>query len=144
VREYTEEYYIPAASAYRKRAADGGVMGVQIVNWQRGLEQNWSNLRFGEMKVGSEAGEHLFELQIYLGGLDPNAIQVELYANGINGERPARQEMKRGQQLVGADGYIFSAHVSSARPARDYTVRIIPSFPGVTIPLEDPRILWQR
>ena len=42
VREYTEQYYIPAATAYRERAADKGAMGVQMVNWQRALEQNWS------------------------------------------------------------------------------------------------------
>jgi starch phosphorylase len=144
VREYTEEYYIPAAAAFRKRAADRCVVGIQIVNWQRGLEQNWSNLRFGEVKVESGEGEYLFEVQIYFGGLDPNAIQVELYADGINGDRPVRQEMTRGQQLVGANGYIFSAGVSSTRPARDYTVRIIPSFPGAAVPLEDSRILWQR
>jgi starch phosphorylase len=144
VREYTEKYYIPAATAYRKRTADKGLMGVQIVNWQRGLEQNWSNLRFGEVKVESEGGEHLFEVQIYLGGLDPNAILVELYADGTNGDKPVRRQMRRGQELVGASGYIFSGRVSSTRPARDYTIRIIPSFPGVAVPLEDSRILWQR
>jgi starch phosphorylase len=144
VREYTEEYYIPAAAAYRKRVADKGVMGVQVVNWQRALEQSWSSLRFGEGRVMSDGEEHLFEVQIYLSGFDPNAIRVELYADGINGDNPVRQEMRRGQQLVGANGYIFSARVSSTRPARDYTVRIIPWFPGVAVPLENPRILWQR
>jgi starch phosphorylase len=144
VREYTEEYYIPAAAAFRKRAADKGVMGLQLVNWLRGLEQNWSYLRFGEVKVESDGGEHLFEVQIYLGGLDPNAVRVELYADGINGDKPVRQEMRRGQQLVGANGYIFSGRVPSTRPAWDYTARIIPSFLGAAVPLEDPRILWQR
>jgi hypothetical protein len=30
------------------------------------------------------------------------------------------------------------------RPASDYTPRVIPKRPGVTIPLESSRILWQR
>jgi starch phosphorylase len=144
VREYTEQYYIPAATAYRKRAADNGTMGIEMVNWQRGLERNWPNVRFGDLKVAEEGENHLFEVQIYLGGLDPNSVRIELFAEGANGEGPERHEMTRGRQLVGADGYCYSAHVSSPRPAADYTARVIPHFPGAAVPLEAPRILWQR
>ena len=76
-------------------------MGVQLVNWQRALEQNWSNLRFGEMKVASDGGKHVFEVQVYLSGLDPNTVRVELYADGVNGGEPVRQEMKRGPATGG-------------------------------------------
>jgi len=40
VREYTEQHYLPAATNYLHRAADKGVAGRQIVEWQRQLEQN--------------------------------------------------------------------------------------------------------
>ena len=30
------------------------------------------------------------------------------------------------------------------RPARDYTVRVIPQRSGVAVPLESARILWQQ
>jgi starch phosphorylase len=144
VREYTEKYYIPAAAAYRKRAVDKGAIGRQVVAWQRALERNWSNLRFGEMKVGSGGGEHLFDVQVYLGGLDPDTVRVELFANGVDGDNPVRQEMSRGPQRVGANGYTYSTRVPSTRPATDYTARVIPRFPGVGIPLEVALILWQR
>jgi len=144
VREYTELYYIPAAAAYRERAADKGAMGAKLVHWQRALEQNWSNLRFGEVKVARYGGKHVFEVQVYLSGLEPNTVRVELYADGVNGGEPVRQEMMRGEQLVGANGYIYSAQVPSTRPATDYTARVIPHRSGVAIPLEAARILWQR
>jgi glycogen phosphorylase len=144
VREYTEQYYIPAAADYRQRAANKGAMGAQLVYWQHALEQNWSKLRFGEMKVASDEKKHAFEVQVYLNGLDPNAVRMELYADGANGAEPVRQEMMRGQQLVGANGYIYSAQVPAARPATDYTVRVIPHCSGVAVPLEVARILWQR
>ncbi len=144
VREYTEEHYIPAAAAYRERAADKGAVGAQVVNWQHTLEQNWATLRFGEVKVVSDAGKHVFEVEVYLGSLDPNSVRVELYADGVNGGEPARQEMKRGQQLTEANGYIFSAQVPATRPATDYTARVIPQHDGVAVPLEAARILWQR
>ena len=34
--------------------------------------------------------------------------------------------------------------LKTTRPATDYTARVIPNCNGVAIPLEDPRILWQR
>jgi len=145
VREYTEQHYLPAASAYRERAAGKGAMGVQVVNWQRAMEQHWSNLRFGEIKVATDRGNHLFEVQVYLGGLDPNSIRIELYADGVNGGEPVRQEMKCIRQLADASGgNVYSAAVSAARPPEDYTARVIPHCDGVSIPLEDARILWQR
>jgi starch phosphorylase len=144
VREYAEKYYLSAAEAYCKRASEKGAMGARMVSWQRALERNWSNLRFGEVKVVSDAGKHVFEVQVYLGGLDPNTVLVELYADGMDGAMPFRQEMTRGRQLVGANGYIYHGEVSSTRPATEYTPRVIPSHPGVAVPLETPLILWQR
>jgi starch phosphorylase len=144
VREYTEQHYLPAASAYRERAAGKGATGIQIVNWQRTMEQNWSNLRFGEMKVASDGGKHVFEVQVYLGGLDPNSVRVELYADGVKGGEPVRQEMKRVRQPAGADVTTYSAQAPSIRPAKDYTVRVIPQDDGISVPLEAAQILWQR
>jgi starch phosphorylase len=144
VREYTEQHYIPAASAYRERAAGKGAMGMQVVNWQWTMEQNWSNLRFGEMKVATDGEKHVFEVQVYLGGLDPNSVRVELYADGVNGGGPVRQEMMHEQEPAEANGTIYRAEVPSTRPARDYTARAIPQHDGVAVPLEAAQILWQR
>ncbi len=144
VREYTERYYIPAAAAYRERAANRGALGAQLVNWRRALEQNWSNLRFGPVKVRSKEGEYVFEVQVYLNDIDPNAVRVELYGNGVDGHEPVRQEMTRGHQLADGNGCLYSARVPAIRPATDYTPRVIPYRPGLAVPLESARILWQQ
>jgi starch phosphorylase len=144
VREYTEGHYLLAAAAYLERAADKGAVGAQLVNWQHTLDQAWATLRFGEVKVVSEAGKHVFEVEVYLGSLDPESVRVEIYADGVNGREPERQEMRRGQQLTEANGYIYSAQVPGTRPATDYTARVIPQHAGVAVPLEAARILWQR
>ena len=144
VREYTEQRYLSAATAYRQRVADKGAMGLQIVNWQRSMEQNWSNLRFGEVKVESDGEKHVFEVQVYLSGLDPNGVRVELYADGVNDGAPVRQEMKSVGQRAGASGTIYRTQVPTTRPATDYTARVIPRCDGVAVPLEAAQILWQR
>jgi starch phosphorylase len=144
VTEYTEQHYLPAASSYRKRAADKGAMGRQMVNWRQALDQKWATLRFGEVKVASDGEKHVFEVQVDLSGQDPNSIRVELYADGVNGEEPVRQEMKRVGQPAGANGTIYSTQVPTTRPATDYTARVIPHCSGVAVPLEAAQILWQR
>jgi starch phosphorylase len=70
---------------------------------------------------------------------------VELYADGINGGSPVRQEMTLLHSLENeTGGYVFSAPVSAIRPPADYTARMTPQRNGVAIPLEEPQILWQR
>jgi len=144
VREYTEQHYLPAASSYRERAAAKGAVGKQMVNWRQALDQKWERLRFGEMKVSTDGEKHVFEVQVYLSGLDENSVRVELYADSVNGGEPVRQEMKRVSQLAGANGTIYSTQVPTTRPATDYTARVIPHCSGVAVPLEADPILWQR
>jgi len=145
VREYTEQHYLTAAAAYLERAADKCRIGVNLVNWQHALEQKWTALRFGEVKVQSDGEQHIFEIQMYLDDLEPEAVRVELYANGVSGSAPERVEMERVRQLVGAtNGYAYRAGVPAVRPATDYTARLIPHRDGVEVPLEDAHILWQR
>ena len=102
-------------------------------------------MRFGEVKVETHGDQYLFQVQVSLGDLNPDAVEVELYADGSNGDKPVRQQMKRVRQLVGAvSGYTYGAAVSARRPQTDYTARIIPYSEGASVPLEDTHILWQR
>ena len=140
VREYTGQYYLPGARAYRERAADKGAAGSRMVDLQHAIAEEWPALRFGEIKVETSGAQYEFEVQVYLNGLDPNAVRVELYADGLNGDGPVR-----ASQLVGtARGYPYRARVPVSRPASDYTARVIPHAAGVAVPLEAARILWQR
>jgi starch phosphorylase len=42
------------------------------------------------------------------------------------------------------NSYTYSARVSAARPAIDYTARIVPHHPKALVPLEADQIVWQR
>jgi starch phosphorylase len=137
VREYTEVHYLPAAAAYHQRIANDSAIARQIVDWRRGLDNKWAEFRFGPMKVETRGGQNLFEVQVFLNGLDPDAVRVKLYAEGVTDGAPVRQQMT-------ATGNVYRATVSAARPPTDYTARLIPHCPGVAIPLENARIVWQR
>lgn len=144
VREYTEKYYLPAAANYQLRAKNKALLAADIVKWRHILEQNWGSLRFGEMKTERNGDQHLFEIQIYLNDLDPNAIKVELFADEDNGSTQV-QEMTRVRQLSGAASmYVYRGAVAATRPPTDYTPRIVPTFTTVAVPLEVNQILWQH
>jgi starch phosphorylase len=145
LREYTEQYYLPAAAAYQSRAAENGARGAQIVNWRRTLEQWWSSAHFGDMEVETSDLHHKFRLQVYLGELPTEAVRVELYADPYDGEAPLRHVMTRTCSLIGAiNGYEYTACVLAERPAEHFTPRLIPFHPDAVIPLEAPQILWGR
>ena len=90
VREYTEKYYIPAAArlSQTRRA--------NAAPWARSWSAGRSNcaaigprLRFGNVQVETADGAHNFRVQAYLNDLDPDAVEIELYAEPLPGGAPA-------------------------------------------------------
>jgi len=145
VREYTEEHYLPAAIAYRLRLVDKGAVARQMVNWKHRLEEEWTRTHFGEVKVKTVGNEHFFEVHVCLGDLNPESVRVELYADEVPGSPPVCEVMKRILQLANTSGgYVYSATISSDRPASNFTARVIPYHDDVAVPLEESHILWQR
>lgn len=139
---YTEDHYLPAAKACQSRAADKCLIGMQIVDWRRSLDEKWAAIHFGTVRVATKAEQHLFEVQVCLHGLGPKAVRVEFCADGLS---PLRQAMTLLHPLADeAGGYIYGAPVPSNCPAADYTARVTPQCNGVAIPLEESRSLWHR
>ena len=118
VREYTEGHYLPAAAAYRARAADKGARGRDIVRWKEAMNEKWTALRVGEVKAQTRGEQHLLEVPVSLGDLDPAAVRVELYADGVAGKEPVRQEMKRTRSADGGFGPLrLQRHCVRAPPS---------------------------
>jgi glycogen phosphorylase len=140
VREYTENYYLPARAAYDQRAADKGAVGAKIIKWKQALGEKWGGVKFGQVKVETVGQQHKFEVEVFLGELEAEAVRVELYADGTDAVE--RREMTRVRTMAG--GHVYGASVPATRPATDYTPRVVPHFPGVAVPLEAGQILWQR
>ena len=145
LREYTEEHYLPAAATYRERAANGGAEGAKIIRWRQALSQHWGELRFGAVTSVKDGERHAFEAEVYLGALDPGAVRLELYAEGVQGRASSRHVMERTGSPADASGiYAYGARVPGDRPANHYTARIVAHHPGVNVPLEAGFVLWQR
>ena len=145
VREYTEKYYLPAATAYRARASDRGRLGAQLVAWRQALAAHWPEARFGGMSVEMRGAERRVTVQVHLGGLDPEMVCVELYAARGNDGEPERHAMVRGRKLdESGDGHEYRVSIPAIRALGDYTPRLLPRHPSASVPLEAQEILWQR
>ncbi len=145
VREYVEEYYLPMAKSARKRCSDNGAEAKNIVAWQRHLEQHWQAIHFGNIEISNNEKFFYFQVQLYLDDLDPNAVQVELYADPLEKGNPECHPFHRVERLAGAvNGYLYELSVVAQRPASDYTVRVVPHHLRAQVPLEANLILWQH
>jgi starch phosphorylase len=149
VREYTDNFYVTAAKTYRERSADGGAVGSKIIHWKRSIDLGWPKLHFGEVKFVTdshpEGNQYAFEVQLYLGDITPDMIQVELFARGVDEGSLFRQKLDLlSPANAGAGMALYGAKVPGNRPAADYTARVFPYLHGVAVPLEATQILWQR
>jgi glycogen phosphorylase len=145
VRDYTQKHYIPLAAGYLQRSSDGNKIAQNLLNWKHQLLECWRKLRFGQMRVETKGNQHIFHVQVYLDELDRDAIQVELYAEALDGTDLVRQVMVRGEALIGSENaYDYSAAVPASRPASDFTPRVIPYHKAASVPLESQQILWYR
>ncbi len=145
VREYTEQYYLHMAEAYRQRRTQRARLATDIEAWKDKIDHHWNNIRLGKLETEMADNRYAFTIQVYLDDLDAHMVQVELYADPLEGTAPERHIMKKMDHLSGAvHGYSYTAVIAAQRPIVDYTVRIIPAHPAVQVPLENQCILWQH
>jgi starch phosphorylase len=143
VREYTEQHYLPAAGAYRVNVADKGVAARNSIDKQNSLAPKLAAIRFGKVSVETHGDEHVFSVELLLRDVTPDTVRVELYADGDMGDRAVEREMTKTRQ-TGIGGYAYRASVSSARPASDYTARVVAKHDSPARDLEAGWMLWQR
>ncbi len=145
VRQYTEEHYLSAAAAFRRRTENRGSVGADLVSWQAELTKHWSELRFGSATVQQQGQHDVFQVQVFLDDINPDAVRVELYAEGEKDADPITLAMNRGEPLIGAtSGFMYTASVPATRAVADYTPRLVPQHPGASVPLEASFILWHE
>ena len=90
-------------------------------------------------------GRHAFRVEVFPGDLKPDLFKVQLYAESLEeggSELEAMTACKSCPASAGA--FVYSAEVSTTRPAGDYTPRIVPYHADASVPLEASPILWQR
>jgi starch phosphorylase len=127
------------------RAAEDSKLGESLLHWQKDIDRHWSTVRFGTVKIETHDGQHFFQVEVSPGALTQDQLQVELYADSVQGGQPVIEVMTAPEPRADSPGVLtYSAQVPATRPASDYTARVIPRHPNASVPLEAQQILWQR
>lgn len=144
VRQYTEEQYIPAASAYAERTCGDEERTAAFLAWQKEIAENWNDVRFGTVNVAEKDGELVVNAEVILGRLGPVSVRVELFADSQNGGAAFRQEMypTTGPSPNSA-AHLYTTRTPATRPANDFTARIMPYHP-LALPTEIQRVVWHK
>lgn len=145
LQEYVEKFYHPAAIACEEHRAQQGQLAKQLYDWYSTLTLHWEQIHFGNVEVHKTGKGWSFQVQVYLGEIMPDQIRVELYADGLDGGKPAAIECRRQEEISGAiHGYAYQASIATTRSATDFTARVIPHHAAAQIPAEATLITWQH
>ena len=146
VSDYLERIYLPALERLREREADGARVATELIDWHAALARGWASIHLGRLTATTTGAGWAFQVQVYLGELAPEQVRVEMYGEGTAEEpSPVRVAMELRGTLPGATGgAVYEACIATARPAGDFTPRVIPHHPAAIVPLEAQWILWHR
>ena len=143
LQEYVHDAYLPAAAAFRKRSADGGRLARELATWEALIRKYWHEIHLSNLQVEQQDDGWVFSLQVYLGEIPPEAVQVQLYGEPTSGETDVPHVMECRADIPGAThGYVYRCPIATARPASDFTPRVVAFHPDARVPLEATFILW--
>jgi len=102
-------------------------------------------LAFGSSEVRTE-DRHIFDVQVFLGGLDQQSVEMQLFAKALPNGEAFKTEMKAVGPVDGKEaGWTwYHGEAPATRPVGDFTARVIPRNGDISVPLEYGRILWQH
>ncbi len=146
LRQYAERFYFPAGAAYRERMAAASSHGAEVRQWLERMRRQWNQVRIGFVQRETRDGMHDISAQVYLDGLSPEEVVLELFADPVRpGEQPEHVPMALGSPLLGTQGaYLYRATFPAQRPSTDYTALLRPQHSAVRFPLELPLVCWER
>jgi starch phosphorylase len=142
--EYVERLYLPAARALAPRQTDGARLARELCAWDQRLRRHWDGVHLGSLKLAAQASAWHFTLDVYLGELDPDSVEVQLYADPAP-DRPEAlcQPMQRTQAIPGtAHGYMYALELAPQGRSEDFTPRVVPRHAAALLPQELPLIRW--
>jgi starch phosphorylase len=152
VRQYAEQFYIPANVRGLALAAEGFKRGLELAREKDKLRRQWNAIRVvgvhnsgnGHYKVGQTLDvEALVDLPA---DIKPDDLQVQLYTGRLNAsgelESAAPMTMNMTRQM-GPSRYLFTGSVECRTSGRQgFAIRILPGYSDLATPFEPGLITW--
>ena len=154
VAEYTERFYMPAATRYDKLTADEMAGAKALAAWKEKIRAGWSEVQVNEIEVDLPAEPQVGDdiaarAWVNLGPLDPEDVGVELYMGQVNAEGEIEDgdavPMQFVEQIAGQGSQFAVSAVPCLRSGRyGYTVRILPQHADLVTPFMPGYIVWAK
>lgn len=152
VRQYTEEFYLPARQRYQELAKDGFARTRALSAWQERIYRLWSQVRVETINNAScqnlQVGFSMAaEAWIRLGELAPDDVSVELYFGRVasNGDFAEAQAIPMELAESSQDGrhrFVAKAVPFIHSGLHGYTVRILPRHADASTAFLPGLITW--
>jgi starch phosphorylase len=142
MRDYVERHYLPAASAFRRRSADGARLARELESWAEMLKRHWDTVRLRGVKASHDGESWRYEVEVDLGSLEPEMIRVEIYADPVDDGGPARHPLEPVEEHSRTGTTHLYRGAAVAPSSRRFTPRVIPRHPDALVPIEAPLIAW--
>lgn len=153
VRDYAEQYYVPAARRARSLAADDFARSKALVVWKQKVRESWHHVRVEGVSAEADkltSGEQApVRATVHLGTiLSPNDVSVQLYAGPVDADRNLLETHALTMICEGGTGtpgtYTYSGMLPSDQSGQQgYTVRVLPYHADAVLPQELPLIVWE-
>ncbi|MDR0822985.1 MAG: alpha-glucan family phosphorylase [Endomicrobium sp.] len=151
LEEYMKKFYIPASLDYNKMIENDFELTREKTAWIQNIDNNWNSIKIvssddnmlHEMAVGYKA---VIKARIYLGGVLPENISVQVFSGRVNTERVLSGPIIKEMKCIGQEGddlmYECEADLKQVGHCA-YVIRILPKYAG-EIQYIPNRIIWGR
>ncbi len=151
VRQYLQDYYVPAAEKWKTLSNDGGKVARDLVDWREKINQHWSVIDVLSMEAPNGAsikiGEELaVNAVVTLGKLATEDVMVQLYFGRVD-EYGRLKETKTipmsatEKQQDGNTKFVAKFKAESSGQ-HGFSIRVLPNHSHLENPIEMGFIKW--
>jgi starch phosphorylase len=148
VTEYVGKFYAGAAAQWRKYAGEGFAGAQHVAEWKARVRGAWSGVRMRRIDAPATRiryGQPLhFEVAMYLNGLDPKDVTVELVFNRQwESSVKGRRQVLRPMRALENGEFLYGRELTPENCGKlDYRIRAYPENDLLTHPFEMGLTLW--
>ena len=151
LHDYVEMFYHPCIKHWEDFSPSNFAKARELASWKSHVKQNWNSIRIDniemdeppEIKVGEQIN---VKAKVYLGGLNPSDVSVEVYQGLVNPQGSIINGKSIPMNHSGSNGdgnYIFQGIIKcQSSGLHGYSIRILPKNEKLVNPYELGLILW--